>query len=169
MAEFYMTNEGKIYRHRSYYNDWRLVSPNKLNENKIISDEEIKHIKGQKVNKNKANEELHKLWDNYNPVWTYNGKEYTSVKTDIEKLPYHFNKELHCKGFKLVMHNGELRWALVDTQYYPRVELRRVHGDIPPKVKISFKDGFLIDEEFAGWTHIRHLKGVECLNNGELI
>lgn len=171
MTKFFISKEGEIYKRRINRNDWILVSPNPSKKYRIVSNEDIRSMDGSKVNNNRGYEELHKAWNDYDPIWVHDGKEYTTVKLGINKLPRHFIDKYHPGGFCLVMHNGELRWADISMHYYPRVCMYKVSDyETPMDGKhFRFENGTFFIDNFGGWTNVNNLKGVKCLTDNKIV
>jgi len=176
MRDFFITTDNKIWKNRPKHNDWYLISPSE-DKIKVVFDADILSMEGNFVNENKGNELNNKLWREYNPVWEYNGKKYTTKENDgiCLKIPKHFtNDDVFIGGLMLCMFNGKLKWAYTHSTYYPRVEIFDVNnGENFPKM-ITFIEGAEGSFEdrtiwHGGWTHIKNIKPIYCITDKKFV
>lgn len=173
---FFITGDNKIYKKRLKHNDWILVSPNYKNKKRYLLDDDILLLSGKFFKAEKARPLLNKIWREYDPVWEYKGKKYTSI-TGLsiydKKVPRHFISKNYNEGFVLVMYNGEIKWADISNCKFPRIQIFDVNNsENKPRILSIIKDtyGNLKGiKVHGGWANENYCKPIKCLDDNKIM
>lgn len=166
--EFFVTTDHLIYIHQPSKGIWECVSPNPMKLDYIIDDNHIKNYKGYHAHEQTIKPAILKMWHDYNPIWEYNRKQYTTVSADIEK----FNElPTYNDTYHLIMYNGQFKWVNKKLEHYPKVDLIDIDDkDLPDCVKnmVISKDAAIckLNGNIINFAHIKYIK---CIDDNKFI